>query len=236
MLIYEDFIVVVENSKCTRKIYKAVCDNCNKDLGYVRKISHVTGLCRNCFGKVRLVGRQFTQDSADKMSAAAKKRIRPKGIFKHTAETKQLLSQKQEEHCRLHGNQFTTGSSGGKHTTESIVKMSVSNLRNEPRWKGRIFEYRGPKGTFKLRSSYELAYANWMDSQGIDWEYEPKFILSNGLGFCPDFRLKDGTIVEVKGFWTEKAKAKWDLFKTDNPLLHTQVIMKNDLIKLGLEV
>jgi predicted nuclease of restriction endonuclease-like RecB superfamily len=87
-----------------------------------------------------------------------------------------------------------------------------------------------------MRSSYELAYANYLDKEGVDWEYEPQYILSNGMGYAPDFRLGDGTIIEIKGFWTEKARAKWDLFCSDNVQLPKQVIMKQDLLNLGLEV
>jgi predicted nuclease of restriction endonuclease-like RecB superfamily len=114
----------------------------------------------------------------------------------------------------------------------SRIKMSHSNSGKPPRWKGRVFEYNG----LKLRSSYELFYAQYLDSQGIRWEYEPHFRLSDGRLFSPDFRLDDGTIVEIKGYWTLRGREKWDLFCRDFAGLPKRVMMKGDLINLGMEV
>lgn len=155
---------------------------------------------------------------------------------KLTQETKRKISESQKKYCKENGNQFTTGKSKGKHSDETISKMSASNCGKPPRWKGRRFVYSGINGTIIMRSSYELAFANFLDSQGIKWQYEPIFKLSNGSYFMPDFQLDDGKIIEVKGFWTEKALAKWELFCVDYAQLHKSVMMKGDLQKIGLEV
>ena len=233
---YNDFIIVRENSKSTRKRYKTWCDSCDIETGYKRRGEIKTGLCRSCFGKTVLKDREFSEETKTKMSISAIKRTRYTGVFKHSEETKQVLSKAQKDYCSKHGNQFVTGKSNGVHTKETISVISIKNLGKEPKWKGRVFQYVGPKGRFKMRSSYELAYAEFLDSKKIGWTYEPKFTLSNGMGYCPDFKLEDGSIVEVKGYWTEKALAKWELFKKDNSQLTTRVIMKNDLIELNLEV
>ena len=87
-----------------------------------------------------------------------------------------------------------------------------------------------------MRSSYELAYANWLDAKEIQWKYEPRFILSDGRAFSPDFQLSNGDIIEIKGYWTEVGRTKWDLFCVEYPLVNKKVLMKSDLIELGLEV
>jgi predicted nuclease of restriction endonuclease-like RecB superfamily len=152
----------------------------------------------------------------------------------HTKKTKQILSEKQKNWCKEHGNQFLTGKSQGKHTKDSLSIMSEKNSGKEPKWRGRVFQYTGCQGSFKLRSSYELAYAKWLDSQGINWKYEPKFRLSNGRTFSPDFLLENGDIIEIKGFWTEKAKQKWEIFNKDYPNINKKVLYGEDLKTLGI--
>ena len=95
----------------------------------------------------------------------------------------------------------------------------------------------------KLRSSYELFYAKWLDENNIKWEYEPRYTLSNGLSFSPDFKLfRQGEcgiiveIVEIKGYWTKIASKKWELFEKDFSDLKKSVLMKDDLIKLGTRI
>lgn len=154
-----------------------------------------------------------------------------------TEETKAKISQKQKEYCAVNGNQFLIGKSQGKHTQETIAAISAGNSGKEPRWKGRTFQYSGINGIFKMRSSYELAYAGWLDTNHIKWQYEPKFKLSDGRMFAPDFKLLDSdTIVEVKGYWTDKGREKWQLFCEQYPEIKKTVLMKHDLRNLGLGV
>lgn len=60
--------------------------------------------------------------------------------------------------------------------------------------------YSGLKGTTKMRSSWELEVANWMDKLGIDWQYEPKTFSTSKGKYTPDFYLpRFDCYVEVKG-------------------------------------
>jgi len=152
----------------------------------------------------------------------------------HTDETKRKISQKQKEYCALHGNQFLIGISKGRHDKETISRISSKNIGKDPQWKGRIFEYDGPKGKFKMRSSYELAYAKWLDNRDIDWKYEPIYKLSNGKSFAPDFILSDGQIIEIKGYLTPKGKEKWDLFCKDYPEIKKIMLFRDNLREMGV--
>jgi len=88
-----------------------------------------------------------------------------------------------------------------------------------------------------MRSSYELEYAKWMGINNINWEYEPKFKLSNGKTFSLDFRLVAyDIIVEIKGYWTKTGLEKWAKFCEDYPIIDKRVLMKKDLLQLGLEI
>jgi hypothetical protein len=72
-------------------------------------------------------------------------------------------------------------------------------------------------GRVFLDSSYELAYAIWLDSKNVLWrrnwqkfayEYEGKQSF-----YIPDFYLiAENKYVEIKGYETEKDKAKWEFF------------------------
>ena len=82
---------------------------------------------------------------------------------------------------------------------------------------------RGKKGWYKgfyCRSTYELVYVIYNLDHNIDftpctktynyvWEDETH-------KYYPDFELKDGTIVEIKGYMTDRVKVKFDAIK-DRP-------------------
>jgi ribosomal protein S14 len=222
----------------TRKLYHSWCDRCGCDRGYKRLSLEGSGLCRVCFGVVRHTGKIVSAETRKKMSD--NNYIKCGGTHPwrgrhHSEHTKKQLSDKQRDYCAAHDNQFVTGKSCGQHSEEVRVRLSKSNSGKEPRWKGRTFQYDGPKGYFKMRSSYELFYARWLDSQNTEWEYEPQFVLSNGKTFSPDFRLGNGVIMEIKGYWAKIGLEKWTLFCTDYPAIEKQVLMKNDLIQLGMK-
>lgn len=237
MIDLNDFIIKV-GKICNRKLYHCWCDNCNKDIGYKRKTAHKSGLCRECFSKVVHTGHTVSDLTRQKMKD--NNYIKNGGVHPwlgrhHSEETKKKISEKQKQYCQDHGNQFLLGKSQGKHSNDTICRISANNSGKEPQWKGRIFQYDGPQGTFKVRSSYELFYARWLDSNGIKWQYEPHFKLSNGKTFSPDFKLEDGVIIEVKGYWTKIGLEKWNLFCADYPDIPKKVLTKIELIQLGMK-
>jgi hypothetical protein len=223
----EDWIRHEEKDGCYKLFYRTKCNACGSDRGYQPLKRAKKPNCLKCIkpGKYERTDKH-RQKSSECLKLAQKARI---GTH-HSEETKKVLSQKQKEYCNKNGNQFA----GLKHSQNTKAFLSDKNSNKPPQWKGRIFQYNGIQGSFKVRSSWELAYANWLDSNGISWEYEPKFKLSNGMTYSPDFRLKDGTIIEIKGFWTEKAKLKWSLFLSDYPDLNKKVLEQQDLSNLGV--
>jgi hypothetical protein len=69
----------------------------------------------------------------------------------------------------------------------------------------RKWEYQATDGkTYNFRSSWELAFARWLDRIGTRWEYEPATVkLQDGRRYTPDFRVYppgvDYVWVEIKG-------------------------------------
>jgi predicted nuclease of restriction endonuclease-like RecB superfamily len=238
MIDLDDFIIKTETSGQKRKLYLCTCDHCGKVIGYKPKRFYRSGLCKMCFGHIKHTGRIFSEETKNKMKNnhyISNGGDHPWKGRNHSEETKKKLSQKQKEYCEKYGNQFITGKSHGQHSKKTIEQISANNTGKEPKWRGRIFLYDGPQGRFKLRSSYELFYAQWLDSQGIKWQYEPHFKLSNGKTFSPDFKLDGGDIIEVKGYWTKIGRAKWDLFCADYPDIPKKILTKTDLIIMGMK-
>ena len=81
-----------------------------------------------------------------------------------------------------------------------------------------IYEYR----TYRLKGTWELITAKWLDSINIKWEYEvnpqPYFWENEWHSYFPDFYLPEYDVyIEVKGYKTERDRTKWDQF--NKPLI-----------------
>jgi len=51
--------------------------------------------------------------------------------------------------------------------------------------------------------------------------------------YTPDFKLADGTFVEIKGWWTEASKRKIELFRDKFPDIKLETITKTEYIALS---
>jgi len=88
---------------------------------------------------------------------------------------------------------------------------------------------------FLMRSSYEVAYANYLDQKGIKWGYEPKTFDLGNTTYTPDFYLpKTDTYIEIKGWFRDRDKLKMKLFMLKYPKEKIHILFKNDLINLGV--
>lgn len=95
--------------------------------------------------------------------------------------------------------------------------------------------YEGINGKFWMRSSWEVAYAKWLDHYGIRWTYESKkFCIGNGRYYTPDFYLVDQKeYVELKGWMTKKDEKKIEKFRELYPELKLYVFFgKQQLAKV----
>lgn len=77
-----------------------------------------------------------------------------------------------------------------------------------------LVEYNG----IKLRSTWELRRAKFLDSLGLNWTYEEKRYDLEKYTYVPDFFIYDinGNLIrieEIKGWFREEAKEKITLFK-----------------------
>jgi len=66
-----------------------------------------------------------------------------------------------------------------------------------------------------MRSSWEIEYAKYLDSLEISWSYEPEALVIPGIcTYFPDFYIHDFDFyVEVKGYWRENSREKFDMIR-----------------------
>lgn len=89
-----------------------------------------------------------------------------------------------------------------------------------------------------MRSTWEIAYAKYLDNNNIKWQYEPKpfKITYNYKGiekegtYTPDFYLP-GTneYIEIKGWWRDDAQTKFNAFKSQYPTTKLILLMEKEL-------
>lgn len=117
---------------------------------------------------------------------------------------------------------------GHRHSKESIEKM-IKNRSNPS------IPFRGKAGIRPdlnqyFRSTWEANMARVFNMMLIDYHFEPKtFWLKRSDGsdisYTPDFYLpKFDKYIEVKGYWFDDAREKFDLFKEQYPEIRIDVI------------
>lgn len=126
-------------------------------------------------------------------------------------------------------------------TTESLEKLSnsirktVNEKIKQGTWhnsfsRSRIHEYNGQK----FYGGWEVNYAKWLDENNIKWRKVKETFRYNFEGkerrYTPDFYLIDEQCyIEIKGYETEKDRAKWRDFP-----LKLKVLKGEELKELGI--
>ena len=87
-----------------------------------------------------------------------------------------------------------------------------------------------------LRGSWERDVANWLNQQEIMWtrKHYIKYLDENiNRTYSPDFFIPlDNSIIEVKGYYSDKDKRKMKLVQDQYPDLIIKMIMKKEFEKL----
>lgn len=92
---------------------------------------------------------------------------------------------------------------------------------------------------YRFKSSWELAYARYLDAQGKDWEYEPRsYPLVECVKYTPDFEVYEAgrlvDMVDVKGWLDDRSEARILEFKHTYPDLPFRLVGIDELVALGL--
>ncbi len=102
--------------------------------------------------------------------------------------------------------------------------------RKKIKYKGLIF-----------KSKWEVNVAKFFDSKNIEWKYEDKiYNLSETTSYNPDFSIYEkGNFVkhiEVKGYFREENRKKFEDFKFKYPKIKIELWKKKDLIYKGIPI
>lgn len=128
---------------------------------------------------------------------------------------------------------------GRKHTEETKKKIAKKMKGNNfGLGRGTISYYNG----IKMRSTWEVAVASYLDHNDFNWKYEEKiFDLGNFTSYRPDFFIYDEDrnfvkLIEVKGYFRKENKKKFELFLKKYPNIIVEIwdysVLKNlNLIK-----
>lgn len=118
---------------------------------------------------------------------------------------------------------------GKKLSSEARMNMSQAAAKRIRERRNTTSNFYG-RGGFRediglyVRSSWEANFARTLIHEGKAFEYEPdSFTLQDGRVYTPDFKV-DNIFYEVKGWWTESARSKFDAFKEQFPSIEMKII------------
>jgi hypothetical protein len=126
---------------------------------------------------------------------------------------------------------------GKKHTkkTKKLLKK-INKGRNNPQFgkKPTIVKKLKYKNIL-MRSSWEVAYAKYLDRKDIKWLYEPKTFDLGKYNYTPDFYLpKTDEWIEIKGRWYKESLKRFKKFIKLFKSINIKVISQKELRDLKL--
>ncbi len=116
----------------------------------------------------------------------------------------------------------------------SSIKGKLTRLHNLLSGKTSHITSHGKRvlvGSTWMRSTYEARFATLLTSNSIEWMYEPKwFEVGDGKAYLPDFYVPYADVyVEVKGWWRDDAKEKFNEFVRMYPNVKYALVTRVEL-------
>lgn len=114
-----------------------------------------------------------------------------------------------------------------KKISDKITLSIIEGRKNKDNWSGAGF--RDDLGHY-LRSKWEANFARIILFENKTYEFEKKrFQLSNGTYYIPDFYvIEENCFYEIKGYFIDDAKYKFELFKKEYPHIKIKLIYHNE--------
>lgn len=121
------------------------------------------------------------------------------------------------------GVHIISGSDSCYRSEHQLFKHFMQLSENDTSWAKEGF--RKDLG-MEFRSSWEANIARVLNYKGISWDYETEIfdldlsktrVKMDSARYIPDFILKNGLIIEIKGFWDSRSKLKNSLFRDQYP-------------------
>jgi hypothetical protein len=148
-------------------------------------------------------------------------------IYKISSETSKKLS----DAIKNRSSEFTK--SVGQKVSETIQKKVAEGTWHTSLAKNMHYNYNG----IDLHGTWELKYAQYLDKNNIKWirckEQFDYFYDGKNRKYTPDFYLiESDEYIEIKGYKTEKDKAKWSQFPKNKKLIVLTASELKDIINL----
>lgn len=127
-----------------------------------------------------------------------------------------------------------------KETHPSLAKISKTLTGRIPKWNRYGKYYIGKRGKVWMRSTWEIALAEWYDFHDVVWAYEPRYFVVGsgrwrGVTYTPDFYLpKEKQYVEVKGYLNKSNARKMEAFIKQYPEIKLVMFRKDELKAMGV--
>lgn len=105
----------------------------------------------------------------------------------------------------------------------------------------KIFPHKTPLQDLLLMHRWDRKYAQYLDSINEPYLYEPKYFdikLDNReTSYTPDFYIPNKDLyIEIKGYWRDDAKDKYNEFKKQYPNIKIELLMEKDLNNIGINL
>jgi hypothetical protein len=201
---------------------KPKCIDCGKQLscyGYIR--------CTKCYG-ISKRGKNLPHciDCGIELKDYTSKRCRHHAKiyqYKTKPETKTMLGKKQTK--------ITKNKISNTLIKNGINKGRKNGMFGIPSPHGKRIKYKG----ISFRSGWEVAYAKYLDRNNIKWFYESKTFDLGNCTYTPDFYLpKTNKFIEIKGFWRDRSKLRFNLFRKKYFNIKITILMEKDLKNLKI--
>ncbi len=136
------------------------------------------------------------------------------------------------------------GSNNPMNNPEVRAKVSGKNSfwygKQTPHGK-KSYSHTSPIQGEILMFRWEELYATYLESIGEPYLYEPKtfelILNSKPTTYTPDFfLLNKNKYVEIKGYWRDDSKPKYNTFKNQYPDIKIDLLMKEELNELGINL
>lgn len=194
---------------------KPICVECSKELS-----KYTAKRCKSCSKKGKLNPTFGKTNKWGEHTAEAKRKIREGNIGKQRS--KDYINWLKENHPLR----------GKHHTDKTKLKMSKKKRgKNNPHYgKPPTHGYRIYYKGICMRSSWEVAYARYLNRNYLKWLYESRTFDLGDMTYIPDFYLpKTNEYIEIKGYWRGNAKKKFNLFKKLYPNIKISLLQKKEL-------
>ena len=119
--------------------------------------------------------------------------------------------------------------------TKSKISEKLKGNQNSINRGDRQSFYKG----IRMDSRWEVGTATYLDYCGICWKYNERgYRLSDGRFYYPDFFIYENNtfhkLIEVKGYFREANKKKFEMFQTEYPDVKIELWTKIELKERGI--